>query len=140
MICGAGDSGAAFLRFAGRKEPAKICGRAGVIAGSGCDWIAATGRHRSELVLDGDADEYPALRNAEIRRRLLKGDAFAYEAEGAEGVEPGDTGVIHNDVALPLAYKAGPLPGGANGGRCCPHTNIPASETIFRTEAALNRV
>jgi hypothetical protein len=70
---------------------------------------------------------------------LLKGDAFAYEAGGAEGVEPGDTGVIHNDVALPLAYKAGPLPGGANGERCCPHTNIPASETIFRKDAALNR-
>jgi len=55
-------------------------------------------------------------------------------------VEPGDTGVIHNDDALSLAYKAGPLPGGANGGRCCPHTNIPASETIFRKDAALNRL
>jgi len=57
LICGAGDSGAAFLRFFGRKESADICGRAGVIAGSGCNWAAATGRHRTELVLDGDADE-----------------------------------------------------------------------------------
>jgi hypothetical protein len=55
-------------------------------------------------------------------------------------VEPGDNRVIHNDDATPLAYEAGPLPGGANGGRCCPHTNIPDSETIFRTDAALNRL
>jgi hypothetical protein len=55
-------------------------------------------------------------------------------------VEPRDNGVIHNDNALPLAYEAGPLPGGANGGRCCPHTNIPDSETIFRTGAALIRL
>jgi hypothetical protein len=54
-------------------------------------------------------------------------------------VEPGDNGAVHNDDALPLAYEAGPLPGGANGGRCCPHTNIPDSETIFRTDAALIR-
>jgi hypothetical protein len=54
-------------------------------------------------------------------------------------VEPGDNRVIHNDDAIPLAYEAGPLPGGANGGRCCPHTNIPDSETIFRTDAALIR-
>ena len=54
-------------------------------------------------------------------------------------MEPGDTGVIHINDALPFAYEAGPLPGGANGGRCCPHTNIPDSETIFRMSAALNR-
>jgi hypothetical protein len=55
-------------------------------------------------------------------------------------VESGDTGVFHNDDALPFAYEAGPLPGGANGGRCCPHTDFPDSETIFRTRAALIRL
>jgi len=83
------------------------------------DKVGANGTHRRGFVPHGGPDEYASPVESGNRRPRLWGDAFAFEAGG---VDPDRVGVIYND-ALPHAFEASPLPGGANGGRCCPHSS-----------------